>query len=39
VAEPLAKVTEGRVLVAERPDQLSLFALIEEMRAGAPPAG
>lgn len=28
-AEPLAAVTSGKVLVAERPDQLALFALIE----------
>jgi uroporphyrinogen-III synthase len=28
-AEPLAKVTEGDIRVAERPDQLALFALIE----------
>jgi uroporphyrinogen-III synthase len=28
-AEPLAKVTQGNVRVAEKPDQLALFALIE----------
>ena len=28
-AEPLAKVTEGNIRVAEKPDQLALFALIE----------
>jgi len=28
-AEPLAAVTSGKVMVAERPDQLALFALIE----------
>jgi uroporphyrinogen-III synthase len=33
-AEPLAKITEGPVQIAEKPDQLSLFALIEaEKRA------
>ena len=35
-AEALAKVTEGDIRVAERPDQLALFALIEaEDRARA----
>ena len=28
-AEPLARVTEGSIRIAERPDQLALFALIE----------
>ncbi|MGH6841730.1 MAG: hypothetical protein ACREDV_06495, partial [Methylocella sp.] len=28
-AEPLAAVTSGKVMVAEKPDQLALFALIE----------
>ncbi len=28
-AEALSKVTEGKVLIAERPDQLALFAMIE----------
>jgi uroporphyrinogen-III synthase len=33
VAEALAKVTEGRIIVAERPDQLALFAAIEREQA------
>lgn len=39
-AEPLAHVTRGRVLIAERPDQLALFALIEaEDRTRRPEEG
>jgi uroporphyrinogen-III synthase len=40
VAEPIADVCSGRILVAARPDQLSLFALVEndgrERHAGRP---
>jgi uroporphyrinogen-III synthase len=35
-AEPLAAVTSGRVLVAERPDQINLIALIERLGEGEP---
>lgn len=36
-ADPLPSVTTGRVLVAERPDQLGLFALVERDVASPPP--
>lgn len=39
-AEPLARITAGNIRVAERPDQLALFALIEaEDRARNPQHG
>ena len=37
-AEPLVKVTEGSIRVAERPDQLALFALIEAEERARDPA-
>jgi len=38
VAEPVAAITKGRILVAERPDQISLFSLVErEATASRPP--
>ena len=36
-AEPLASLVCGAVLVAARPDQLALFALVEGAAAGYPP--
>ena len=33
-AEPLAKITEGNIRVAENPDQIALFALIEAEARG-----
>jgi uroporphyrinogen-III synthase len=37
MAEPLATMTQGRVLVAARPDQISLFALLEQEAAATRP--
>ncbi len=38
-AEALARVTSGKVLVAERPDQIALFALVESETAERKTAG
>ncbi len=39
VAEAAARVTGGKVHIAERPDQLSLFAMIEAEEAARAPGG
>jgi hypothetical protein len=39
VAEAIRPAARGKILVAERPDQIALFALIERVAARAAAAG